>query len=126
MKYSIRQYAEALFDVLLEIPEKERPRAIKNFLNLVRKNGDSPKLLLIVRALEKEYVKRNGLRLVRIEMASPVSERVKKNIIKILGEKIVYMEHEDADLIGGIRIIVDDEILIDASVKRQIDCLFKI
>lgn len=121
MKYTVKQYAETLYSALKDCSTKEQKEIIARFLLTVRKNGDSPRLELIVRAFEKIYLKDNGLSMVDIEMAGAVPESMKKEIKSILGEGVVLFEKETPELLGGVRIMVNGELLIDASVKRQID-----
>lgn len=94
------------------------------FLALVRKNGDSPRLQLIIYAFEKEYLRNSKLRRVDVEMASAAPESVKKEIKDILNGNVVFFEKENPELGAGIRITIDGEIMIDASAKRQIEKMF--
>mgnify|MGYP003394656396 FL=1 len=64
------------------------------------------------------------MRKVRIESAAPVSAQLKKEISEILGKKIVLEEKTRPDLLAGIKILVDDELLIDATGKRQLERIF--
>lgn len=124
MKYTVKQYAEALSDVLLHKPKDMRATA-RRFIAIARENGDSAKLELILRAFEKEYLKRKKLRAVNIEMSSAVPTKVKRDIKQILGGEIVFSEQENPALGAGIKIIVDGEILIDASAERQLKILWQ-
>ena len=124
MKYTVRQYAETLYDALKDSSAKEQKEIITRFLLAVRKNGDSPRMELVLRAFEKKYLKDNGLSVVDIEMAGAVPESVKKEIKSIFAGNFVLSEKEIPELFGGVRITVNGELLIDASVKRQIKRVF--
>lgn len=125
MKYTIKQYAKALYEALENSSVKERKAVMARFLALVRKNGDSPRLKLIIYAFEKEYLRDSKLRRVDIEMASAAPESVKKEIKNILNGNVIFFEKENPALGAGIRITIDGEIMIDASAKRQIEKMFR-
>ena len=121
MKYTTTQYAESLWSVLKDCPAKEHKNIIKRFLSVVLRHGNSSELELILRAFEKEYLRKNKLHKVDIEMACSVPEKIKKEIKNILGKDIFFSERENMELGAGIRMIVDGELLIDASAKRKIE-----
>ncbi|MBI2056150.1 MAG: F0F1 ATP synthase subunit delta [Candidatus Sungbacteria bacterium] len=124
MKYTIKQYAEALYNALEKKKAKEAAEIGRRFFAVVRKNGDSPRMELILREFHKEYLKQKNLRAVKIEMASAVPARVKREIKNILGGEIMFTEQENSSLGAGIRITIDGEILIDASAKKQLEKIY--
>lgn len=124
MKYTVKQYAEALYSALEKKKAKEAADITRRFFSIVRKNGDSPRMELIFRAFQKEYLKQKRFRAVDIEMASAVPARVKRDIKTILGGEIVFAESENPALGAGIRITVDEDILIDASAKKQLEKIY--
>lgn len=124
MKYTVKQYAEALYGALEKKKAKEAAEITRRFFSIVRKNGDSPRMELIFRAFQKEYLKQKKLRAVDIEMASAVPARVKRDIKTILGGEIVFTESENPAVGAGIRITVDEDILIDASAKKQLEKIY--
>lgn len=126
MRYTNQQYAEAFLLALdNQKSEPQRREATRRFLSILQKNGDSPKLQTILRILEKKYLHKEGLKKVSLEYAGRLSPDTKKDIEKILGRKIIITERKNPDLLAGIKILVNDEILIDASAKRQMDKLFR-
>ena len=79
---------------------------------------------MILAAYEKLSLRARGERKVRIESAGPVPEQVKKSIREIIGSKIQFEEAVNPALLAGVKILVDDELLIDASARRQLEKLF--
>ena len=79
---------------------------------------------LIITAYEKLVLQKTGTRKVRIESASPITEKLKKEIDDILGGKIYFEEAQNLDLLAGVKIMVDNELLIDASARRQMERIF--
>lgn len=124
MKYRSAQYAAALFGAMSgkkEIEKRAIARRLPEILSRHRMLGKFPAILA---AYEKLILRARGERKVRIESAARISEEVKKQIGDILGVKIYFEEKEVPGLFAGIRILIDDELLIDASVERQIRGMF--
>ena len=124
MRYSIPQYAEALVEALEDKSGRERSEATRRFLFILRKNKDWAKLGRIVKEAEKQSLRKQGIKKVEVESAVPLSPTVKKEIEKILGKKIVLEEKVRPEVLAGIKILVDGEILIDASAERQLQRMF--
>ena len=125
MKYRVSQYAEALAAATEGKNEAEQKRIVKRFSDLLLRHRVIGRARMIYAAYEKIVLQKKGMRSVRIETASPASEKIKKEIHAMLGKNIHIEEITNPDLLGGITIVVDDEILIDASVKRQMGNLFR-
>lgn len=124
MRYSPKQYASALLFALEKKSAVERKKIFQQFLSLVNKKGDSSRLGLIVRETERQYLKNEGLKKVTLESADPVSAKVRKEVEEILGRDIILEEKINPELIAGIKILVNDELLIDASAENQLRRLF--
>lgn len=120
MKYRPAQYAAALYAIMSGKKEADRRAITRRFVRILahhRMLGAAPAILA---AYEKLFLRAHGERKVRIESATPVSEEVKKEIAGILGAKIHFEEKETPGILAGIKILIDDELLIDASAERQI------
>ncbi len=131
MKYTNKQYASGLLETLLGKPEKKQKEIVRRFLLILTKNRDWSRLEGILDEAEKICLKEAGLKKVYLETPSPVYPALKKEIQKILGEaelssgkKIFFSAKTNPALFGGVRILIDNELLIDASAKRQLDKIF--
>ena len=124
MRYRVIQYAEALHAALREKPMSQQQEIMRRFAALLTRHRMSGKSDLIVAAYEKIVLQENGVRKVRIESASPVSGQLKKEIGDILGKKVQIEETVNPRLLAGVKILVDDELLIDASAQRQVEKIF--
>lgn len=124
MKYTPRQYALALRAVLQNKTAAEKRGVIRNFLNLLTRNRDQSKLEMILQETEKAERKERGL--YKIELASPtvISPELKKGIKKAFGRKVIFEEKIDPDLLAGLKILIEDDTLIDATAKNQLNKLF--
>jgi F0F1-type ATP synthase delta subunit len=123
MNYTSRQYAAALFDALADKEPAQRREILTQFLKTLDKNHDSHSLKRILVDYEKVFLKKQGMRKVDIESASPITEVVRTEIEKTLGKKILLTEKVNPELIAGLTLLVDDTAFIDASARTQINTL---
>lgn len=125
MKYKPKQYAEALVKALDGAePETARVR-IRVFAELLKKHHMLGKAENIVRAAERRLAKRAGARRIRVESAAPASAALQKDIADIFGGKAWIEQKVQPGLLAGVRVLIDDETLIDASGKRRIAQMFR-
>ncbi len=124
MKHSPKQYAAALLLALDRKTVAEKKKTFHQFLSLVSRRGDSVRLGLVAQEVEKQYLRKKGLKKVFLESADPVPSKIKKGIEEILGKNIILKEKINPDLLAGIKILIDDEFLVDASAKAQLCKLF--
>lgn len=123
MKYSVHDYAKAL-DQAISDPKGDADAIGKRFLALVRQNGDGAKLEKILEAAARLSRGKGEVRQVIIESARKLSkpqEAVVKRFIKS-GDVIEYAE--DPDLVAGIKVVVNDEMQFDGTMKAKLDALF--
>ena len=125
MKYRPSFYAKALAEAALEAKGKGHDEIVKNFLALVKKNGDEGELRKIVPEAERLVRRATGKRKVTVQSAralNPAQEKMVKGLAKP-GDMVEY--GVDPELIAGIRIILDDELQYDGSLRGKMDKLFK-
>lgn len=120
MKYTIQQYGEALCALLYKKSDAERRVILANLFSLLRKNRELQRLNLILQETERRLLKKEKTRKVEVETPSPLSENIKKEIDKVLGKGALLKERIVPDLLAGMRILVDGEVLIDATAKRRL------
>ena len=121
MRYNVRQYGEALLGALDGKREGGRKEVVKRFLSLLRKNHDSGKLSRIIQEMERRYLRVAGLRKVEITAASPLGANIKKELKEIFGKEMLLEEKVNPEILAGMRILVDEELFIDASAKRRLE-----
>lgn len=123
MKFSTQQYATALYGALAEKSEPERKAVFRNFLSILQKNRDWSRLGLILKEVERLYLKEAGLKKVEVETASS-SKTMQRELKEILGKNILIKERVNPEILAGLKILINDEILVDASAKAQINRMF--
>ncbi|MBI2121540.1 MAG: F0F1 ATP synthase subunit delta [Candidatus Sungbacteria bacterium] len=124
MKYSSKQYASVILSAFDGKSEKERKEILKRFVDVLAKNRDMARLGAILREIEREFLKKSGRKKIWVESVSPVSDDLRQEIEKTVAGKTYLYEKINPSLLAGLRILINDELLIDASAKRQIDKLF--
>ena len=124
MRYRPLHYAEALHEAMKGASAKDARVLARGLARTLLHHRMLGKTGAILAAYEKLVLKRQGMQKVRIETPSPAGEHLKKEIQKALGAKIHFEEAVDPALLAGVKILVDDELLIDASAKRQIENMF--
>ncbi|MEK7541526.1 MAG: F0F1 ATP synthase subunit delta [Patescibacteria group bacterium] len=124
MRYRISEYARALSGALEGKNEVDRRAIARRFAEVLMRHRALGKAVVILAAYEKIALRAQGASKVRIESAMRVSAELRAKIRGILGAKIYFTEVENAGLLAGVKILIDDELLIDASGLRQIERMF--
>lgn len=117
MRYTIRQYAEALASAVAS-PTIDIKKLAKKFFFVLLKNKDLNMLQVILLETEKLYLKENNLKKVRLEVSGLIKDNLKEEIKNILGGRVLIRESINNDLGAGLRIFINDYFLIDASAKN--------
>ena len=125
MKYHARMYAKALAEVMLD-PKVKDDEVVRNFMGVLRKNGDEIHLRKILEEAAALVRGKSGIRKVTIESARPLLSSQKKLLGGFIKEGDVLEERINAKLIAGLKIIVNDETQLDQSLKTKLDKLFSI
>lgn len=124
MKISPKQYAESLLEVLAEAPKNRIEFYLNNFLKIVESNNDAKLLPEIAGEIGRASEEKAGFKKASITAAIELSEEAKKIIVKklesALKAKIKLSEAVKPDILGGIIIEADNEML-DASARAWIN-----
>ena len=97
-----------------------------SFFKLVFLKGRSIVVAEIIEAFSSMYRQHNGIKVVELTTATPLSNEIKNTIGQELqksallsGKKVELKEKVDPSIIGGLTIQVDDN-LFDASIKHDL------
>ena len=97
---------------------------VVNFLRTVLDNGRLAALPLMAEQFQSLVQARQGVSEARIVSAFPVSDSQVADILgpleKRFGRKLTAKVDVDPELIGGVRVVVGDEVL-DTSVKARLE-----
>ena len=113
-----------VYDLLTEVARVQLPPAGQNFLNAVTENGRLAALPEIARQFRDMKNAQSGTSDAVVYSAFPIAgdalQRVSQALEKRFGRKLNLSVQEDPSLIGGIRVVVGDEVL-DTSVKARLE-----
>lgn len=124
MKYKATQYAEALVRSLEGAePEIARTR-IRAFVTLLYKHRVLGKAESIARMAERRIAKDTGVSRVTLETPDQATDALQKKVADLFGGKVWIEEKVRPELLAGVRILVDDETLIDATGARRLAQIF--
>jgi F0F1-type ATP synthase delta subunit len=124
MNYPTHIYAKALVEVLSDTKHAgsaDDAAIAKNFLELVRKNGDEGHLRKILEEASRFARGHSGVRKVTIESARALAPAQRKEVEHLIKQGDVVEERIDPDLIAGIKIILNDELQFDGSLKNKLN-----
>lgn len=125
MKYASHVYARALVEVLsapaVALGEKTDDERAKNFLALVRKNGDERYLRKILEEASRFARGKSGVRKVTVESARTLTWSQKTLLARFVKPGDMVEERINTDLIAGIKIILNDEMQFDGSLKNKLN-----
>ncbi|MCR4328705.1 MAG: F0F1 ATP synthase subunit delta [Patescibacteria group bacterium] len=122
MKYSPNHYAKAFCAAVAEHPHQEN-KFIKNFADLIIKNGNQHQGSKILAATEKILHETHGTKKITFISARPLKS-LHTSFRHFLHAHDTIEEKTDATLIGGVKMIMNDALQFDGTLKRKVEKLF--
>lgn len=126
MKFTAKQYAQALMDSLSETDPKDTDKILDNFVTVLVENDQLRLFEEIVNEFHRIDLEKKGTKQAEVTSARPLSRENENAVIehlnKIVGSKVELKKQIDERLVGGVVIRVDDK-LVDASVKNELNQL---
>jgi len=115
---------EQVFGVVTGAAKVVLAPVVANFLRTVLENGRLAALPLMAEQFQTLVQARQGVAEAHIFSAFPISDAQVSDIVvpleKRFGRKLTVVVQEDTSLIGGIRVVVGDEVL-DTSIKARLE-----
>jgi F0F1-type ATP synthase delta subunit len=125
MKYKPKEYAKALVELLLVKGVDDREKEIaNNFIKFLKKNGDESKADKIILYAKDLFIKKTGRRKVILETARKMKPKQKESISSLIHKGDIVEEKTNKDLIAGIKIIINNEKQLDASMLKKLQNIF--
>ncbi len=119
-----RATQDQVFSVITEVAKVALAPVVANFLRTVLENGRLAALPLMAEQFQALVQARVGVSEARITSAFEVSDAQVADILvpleKRFGRKLTAKVDIDPELIGGVRVVVGDEVL-DTSVKARLE-----
>lgn len=125
MRYKIGHYAQALADALINTTPETATERVRSFLAILEKHRVARKAEAIGRKAERIMARDLGVRRVSIESAANDTDGLLREVSQAFDGKAWVSERTNADLLAGVRILIDDETLIDASGRGRLSQMFK-
>jgi F-type H+-transporting ATPase subunit delta len=128
MKFSAKQYAEALMDSLSSTNPKDQDKVLDNFVKVLAENNDLKLYEEISSEFHKLELGKKGIKQVEVTTAHMTNhendQAILKELNKLVDGKVELKKKVDERIIGGVIIRMEDQML-DASVKNNLDKLKK-
>lgn len=124
MKFTHKQYAQALHEAITDTAPKDQDKVIDNFIEILKSKGDLAEYEKIIEAYESYDREQRGV--TEVEVTTTADTKVSKPILdelnKLVGKDTEIKERVDNNIIGGVVIRAGDT-LIDGSVRNQLNQL---
>jgi F-type H+-transporting ATPase subunit delta len=126
MKFTVKQYAQSLYEVLTDSNPKDHDRVIENFISVLKANDDLSAYEKIVNEVDSLFQTDNETSKIEVTAANEksITPSLLKELNKLAKTKAEITTKIDDKIIGGVIIRVDDQ-LIDASISTQLQNLEK-
>jgi F-type H+-transporting ATPase subunit delta len=126
MKFTVKQYAQSLYEVLTDSNPKDHDRVIENFISVLKANDDLSAYEKIVNEVDSLFQTDNETSKIEVTAAheKSITPSLLKELNKLAKTKAEITTKIDDKIIGGVIIRVDDQ-LIDASISTQLQNLEK-
>ena len=124
MKYAPRDYAEAFAEAYQEVSAAERAGLLHRFAKTIQRHGDLHRVPKIFTAIEEQFAKQRGGRMVKVEFAREVADSLKKKVRERFLEKDIVVFAVNPKLIAGVRITINGEEELDNSFQRKLLKMF--
>ncbi len=125
MRYTPRQYAAALVDSVIGKSQSQQEEVYARFMEVLAKSGGRSQLPKILRQYQKLRRERMGISAVELTTATTAPHSLLKEIAKAFNGKVEIRETVDKSVLGGVKMVIDDEFLIDATFKGRAKRLLK-
>jgi F-type H+-transporting ATPase subunit delta len=122
MKYTSKQYAEALFDSIQQTNPKDHDKVMDNFVKVLAQHGDIGRYEDIEAEYKKLEQKAKGIKEVDVTFAQEHNPKVLDDLNSVVQGKAEFKTKIDEGIVGGVVVRVDDT-LIDASIRTQLENL---
>lgn len=124
MKYSIRNYINALIGALNDTSDESKVLVLENFIQLVSHSGDLDRRDKIIEGVHRRVVNLNGGKWITVELAKETTEPRLRIIRELFSDK----DHINVKLnpeLANPRITVNGRKRVNNSVSTTLKKLFK-
>jgi len=120
MKITPKQYAISLFEITRGASKEESSELIKSFVDLLRFNNNLSMEKKIIEEYQTYCRKQKGISKVKISSGEKLSPAIVSDIVNRFAGQVELEEEVNPDLIGGIAVVINDDTLIDGSIRKKL------
>lgn len=124
-RYSPKKYAQALYEATKGLSDKEQSKILERFIDLLDVYNDRSLLSRIIEAYERERRKKEGIDKVEVTSAQKLPTKIRDKITARFKGKGEFVELVEPAVLGGVRLVINEEYLIDATLAGRVDRLYK-
>lgn len=123
MKITPKQYAISLYESTQNADKAEILQRISNFIDILKKNNDLSQINKIIQYYHEHYRKIKKITKIEITSSKKLSSGMISKILQKFNKQIEMEEKIDPRLMGGIVIKINDNTLIDGSIRKKLNDL---
>ncbi len=123
-KTSNKQLAEALYQITRGLKGEKLTQALRGFVALLTRAHKLKQATRVIGEFIKHSKKEEGIVEIEVTTARKLDDGTMLHIKKAFGTKVEEQTVVDENMLGGVKIKMDDKIL-DASLKTQLNNLQK-
>ncbi len=124
MRYSPELYAKAFLETVAVASGKKQPEMLFRFVEVIRKNGDSPLIKKIFRQVQEAIIKKQGAKIITLEFAREIPKALVAKLRNYFSKKDHIKQVIREDLVAGVRVLVDNEKELDLTMRKKLKKLF--
>lgn len=121
MKITPKQYALSLYESMQNCDKDEISKRILSFIDILKKNNDLSQINKIIQCYYQHYRHVKNITKIEIKSSEKLGPHIISKILQKFNKQVEIEEKTDPALIGGIVIKINDNILIDGSIKRKLE-----
>lgn len=125
MRYPVKKYAQALYESSRGKSGAESEKIAKAFVALLDHYHDRSLLPRILGLYEKIRRQQEGIIKVETITAKKLTSKIKGEIEKRFNGKVEVDEKVHPEVLGGVKLIINDEYQVDGTLKGRVDKLYK-
>lgn len=119
-RFTSKQYATALYESLSEAKPSQQEMVLKSFAQILVKNYDRSLFSKIAMQLKKLERANDASHDVVVTSARALDRSVLKQIGEKVGKNSRIQEVIDPWVLGGMKVLINDELVIDGTLKTRI------
>ncbi len=124
MKYPPHIYADAFLSLMETHPE-EKNKIMAGLIRTLNVSGDIGNAEKVIASIEEKIARKEGRVKIKVYAARILHESLLDKIKNAFGNEALVHQVIDPEIIAGVKLVVNDEIMIDATLKKKLERITK-